>query len=212
VSTTESIDRPDGLAAVVLAGGAGRRLGGADKPGVEVAGRSLLDHVLLACPESAQIVVVGPPRPTARPVGWTREEPPGGGPVAGLAAGLRLVEARLVLVLASDLPRVGAALDPLLRGASAAVADGMDGAWVVDDAGRGQPLVSCLLSARIRSAMPTVPQGYPLHRVLAELRLIGVTVPRGSVSDVDTPDDLATVRQDLGEPTLGQPTQEDHDE
>ncbi|MYQ48709.1 NTP transferase domain-containing protein, partial [Streptomyces sp. SID4985] len=32
--------------AVVLAGGAARRLGGADKPGVRVGGRPLLDRVL----------------------------------------------------------------------------------------------------------------------------------------------------------------------
>ncbi|MEU7054400.1 NTP transferase domain-containing protein, partial [Streptomyces eurythermus] len=32
--------------AVVLAGGAARRLGGADKPGVRVGGRALLDRVL----------------------------------------------------------------------------------------------------------------------------------------------------------------------
>ncbi|WP_240497415.1 NTP transferase domain-containing protein, partial [Streptomyces hirsutus] len=35
--------------ALVLAGGGARRLGGADKPGVRVGGRSLLDRVLAAC-------------------------------------------------------------------------------------------------------------------------------------------------------------------
>ncbi|MGV9756153.1 NTP transferase domain-containing protein, partial [Streptomyces tricolor] len=35
--------------AVVLAGGAARRLGGADKPGLRVGGRALLDRVLAAC-------------------------------------------------------------------------------------------------------------------------------------------------------------------
>jgi CTP:molybdopterin cytidylyltransferase MocA len=110
-------------------------------------------------------------------------------------------------VLASDLPRVAAALGPLLQGASRAVAEGVDGAWVVDDTGRGQPLVSCLSSARLRSVMPAEPQGYPLHQVLAQLRLTAVNVPRGSVSDVDTAADLTRLRQDLA-----QPTQEDHDE
>ncbi|MET8509864.1 DUF6457 domain-containing protein [Streptomyces sp. NPDC004787] len=75
--------------ALVLAGGAARRLGGADKPGVRVGGRPLLDRVLAGCRDAARTVVVAAPRATARPVEWTREEPPGGGPVAALDAGLR---------------------------------------------------------------------------------------------------------------------------
>lgn len=75
--------------AIVLAGGAARRLGGADKPGVRVGGRSLLDRVLAACRAAGTTVVVAAPRPTARPVEWAREDPPGGGPLAALDAGLR---------------------------------------------------------------------------------------------------------------------------
>ncbi|MER7516789.1 DUF6457 domain-containing protein [Streptomyces sp. NPDC126499] len=75
--------------AIVLAGGAARRLGGADKPGVRVGGRPLLDRVLEGCRDARRTIVVAEPRATARPVEWTREDPPGGGPVAALAAGLR---------------------------------------------------------------------------------------------------------------------------
>ncbi|MEE4545309.1 NTP transferase domain-containing protein [Streptomyces sp. V4-01] len=74
--------------AVVLAGGAARRLGGADKPALPVGGRMLLDRVLAACPGARATVVVGPRRPTSRPVRWTREDPAGGGPLPALAAGL----------------------------------------------------------------------------------------------------------------------------
>ncbi len=92
---------------------------------------------------------------------------------------------------------VGAALAPLLRVASEAVADGRDGAWIVDDQGQGQPLVSCLAVAPLRAAMPAEPRDRPLHQVLARLRLDRVNAPEGSVSDVDTPQDLADIRQDL---------------
>ncbi|WP_019356804.1 DUF6457 domain-containing protein [Streptomyces sp. AA1529] len=74
--------------ALVLAGGGARRLDGADKPAVTVGGRPLLDRVLAACGDAAATVVVGPRRPTCRPVLWAREEPPGGGPLAALQAGL----------------------------------------------------------------------------------------------------------------------------
>ena len=75
--------------AVVLAGGSGRRLGGVDKAALEVAGATLLDRVLLASAGAGRTVVVGPPRRTVRDVIWTLEDPPAGGPLAGLEAGLR---------------------------------------------------------------------------------------------------------------------------
>ncbi|MDF4251785.1 DUF6457 domain-containing protein [Streptomyces sp. WMMB303] len=82
----DSAGRP--YTALVLAGGGARRLGGADKPAVTVGGRTLLDRVLAACGDATATVVVGPRRPTCRPVLWAREEPPGGGPLAALQAGL----------------------------------------------------------------------------------------------------------------------------
>lgn len=79
--------------AIVLAGGTGRRMGGASKPDVIVAGRRMLDHVLdeLAA-QKVPAVVVGPPDldvPLDSPTGVTlvREDPPLGGPAAGIAAG-----------------------------------------------------------------------------------------------------------------------------
>jgi molybdopterin-guanine dinucleotide biosynthesis protein A len=87
---------------IVLAGGRGSRLGGALKPAVEVAGRTLLSRVLDARPLAQQAVVVGPAdaQPAAIDehgdavsVVWALEDPPFGGPVAGLAAGLAALEA-----------------------------------------------------------------------------------------------------------------------
>ncbi|MFD8155805.1 NTP transferase domain-containing protein [Streptomyces malaysiensis] len=95
---------PGAYDAVILAGGAARRLGGVDKPALRVGGRALLDRVLDACRGAGRTVVVGPRRPTVRPVRWAREEPPGGGPVAAVDAGVRQTTAPLVLVLSADLP------------------------------------------------------------------------------------------------------------
>lgn len=186
----------DDLTAVVLAGGAGRRLGGPGKPGLLVGGRTLLDHVLAACPSGCGLVVVGPERPTERAVRWAREEPPGGGPLAGIAAGLGLVTTPLVLLLAADLPAVSDAVPPLLAAARAAVANGRDGAWAVDDEGRPQPLVSCVSAVAVRGELPEHPAGLPVITVLGRLRLDPVGVRPGAVDDVDTPGDLARVRED----------------
>ena len=70
--------------AVVLAGGSARRLGGVDKPALQVGGASLLERVLAAVPSAGRVVVVGPPRALPPEVVQVREQPPGGGPGAAL--------------------------------------------------------------------------------------------------------------------------------
>ncbi|WP_444546051.1 molybdenum cofactor guanylyltransferase [Virgisporangium aurantiacum] len=76
---------------MVLAGGAGRRLGGAAKPTLAVGGTPMLARVLAAVDDADGRVVVGPGSlglivpPGVRVI---QEEPAGGGPVAALAAGL----------------------------------------------------------------------------------------------------------------------------
>ncbi|RJF43265.1 molybdopterin-guanine dinucleotide biosynthesis protein MobA [Actinomyces sp. 2119] len=91
------------LDAVVLAGGTGRRLGGASKPDVVARGARLLDHVLRGLDQLRHdgvpmgLVCVVAPQTVALPQGVLRalEDPPLGGPVAGVAAGLaRLSRAR----------------------------------------------------------------------------------------------------------------------
>ena len=59
-------------------------------------------------PRCREVVVVGDEVLTSRPVTFVREDPPGGGPAAGLLAGLTRFPAapRLVVVLAVDMPLV----------------------------------------------------------------------------------------------------------
>ena len=82
--------------AIVLAGGEGRRFEGASKPDVEVDGRRMIDHVLDAVAGARRIAVVAPPefdvgREDPRIV-QTMEDPPLGGPAAGVAAGLAALD------------------------------------------------------------------------------------------------------------------------
>jgi molybdopterin-guanine dinucleotide biosynthesis protein A len=133
---------------VVLAGGAARRLGGADKPGVRVGGRALLDRVLAACADARTTVVVADPRPTARPVTWAREDPPGGGPLAALGAGLHHTTAQDVVVLSADLPFLDA--DTVRHLLTALRTSDADGALLTDAEGRDQPLVAAYRADALR--------------------------------------------------------------
>ena len=171
--------------AVVLAGGAGSRLGGADKPEVVVAGRALLDHALAAVAGAARVVVVGPPA-LARPgVPTVLEDPPGGGPVAGLAAGLAALGpgSDLVVVLACDVPGANALVPAVL-----AAAGSLDGARVVDPDGRPQHLLAAYRRAALDAALVDLgdPQGAAIRRLVAALRLVDVPDPGGLSADADT--------------------------
>lgn len=86
--------RTGAVDAIVLAGGTGRRLGGASKPDVVLAGERLLDRVLAAVAARRRICVVAP-ESVRLPAGVLRtlEDPPHGGPVAGISAGLAALAA-----------------------------------------------------------------------------------------------------------------------
>lgn len=83
-------------AAIILAGGTARRLGGVSKPDYEIAGKRLLDLLfdeLERAGFDGQACVVGPPDLTV-PTGarLTLEDPPFGGPLAGIAAGVAVFD------------------------------------------------------------------------------------------------------------------------
>jgi molybdenum cofactor guanylyltransferase len=159
--------------AVVLAGGAGRRLGGVGKPTLTVAGRPMLHRVLAAVEEASRRIVVGPPElPLPPGVLLTREEPPGGGPVAATAAGLALVPdgAGHIALLAADLPLLTA--DAIHRLRRAAEVPALDGAVFVDNDGRPQWLCGVWRVTALRARLAALgdPAGVPLGTLLGDLR------------------------------------------
>jgi molybdopterin-guanine dinucleotide biosynthesis protein A len=196
------------VAAIVVAGGAARRMSGTPKPLLLVADRPLLVHVCRAAMGvgADPVVVVGPRQQVelvrdraVEQLTWTREEPPGGGPVAGLAAGLAAIEAagadlELVLLLAGDAPRVGSVLSVLMAAAVEALADGMDGAVCVADA-HDQLLASCVSASALREVLGGSGHGRSLYDTLGVLRLRSVPVERDALLDADTWDDLVALRR-----------------
>jgi molybdopterin-guanine dinucleotide biosynthesis protein A/nitroreductase len=180
--------------AVVLAGGSARRLGGVDKPGLDVGGRSLLDRVLTAASGAALRVVVGPPRPLPEDVVQVREDPPGGGPVPALRAGLSLVRSPWVVVLAADLPFLDAQLlDRLLTAAQRG-----SGALLVDDSGREQWLCGVWSTAALQQASWATPRVRDVLAALDPVRVGAEGGDRAPWLDCDTPEDLERARRAAG--------------
>ena len=192
------MDLPPGttrFAAVVLAGGTAARLDGADKASLEHAGRTLLEWSIDALIDASEVVVVGDPVPTTRPVTFTRESPRHGGPVAALLTGRdALARPPLTLgVLAVDMPHVTAYTFRRLHEAAL----GRDGAFLTDAGGRRQ-LAGVLDAARLDAVRPDHEDqhGMALHRLLAGLDLAEVP-PRGDEGrDVDTWADVRDLQDD----------------
>lgn len=181
--------------AIVLAGGAARRLQGADKPQLDVGGVRLLDHVLAAVAGARRTIVVGPRRAVPVPVLWRREDPPGGGPVAAIAAALDAVRADMVVVFAADLPDIAPAVPALL----AALTDDphADTACLTGPDGRVNYLAAAWRTESLRRLLAGFPDpnGVPVRSLVAGADLIEVADDRGWGRDCDTWEELADARR-----------------
>lgn len=172
---------------VVLAGGGSTRFGGVDKAMLVLDGLTLLDRVLAATAGALSTVVVGPVRTTYREVEWTVEDPPSGGPVAGLAAGLPRGSAPVVVVVSCDLPW-------LTKDDVTTLVDGLgehDGHGLRDTAGQEQQLATAYRRTALAGAIRRVgdPRDKSVRRTLAGLDLTW-TPPARAGDDVDTWADL----------------------
>ena len=188
-----------GYAAVILAGGAGRRLGGAGKPMIPVRGRPMLERVMDAVADADVTIVVGPATlPLPGGVVRLSEEPPGGGPVAAAAAGLAALAeidpdaAQTVVLLAADLPF----LDPRAVAALLAALEGstVDGVVFVDSGGRRQTLCGAWRAGPLRAALGRLgpPAGASMRGLLAGMRIgeLADAAKPPPWYDCDQPDDL----------------------
>jgi len=180
---------------ILLTGGRGSRLG-LDKSNVFVGARTTAQRILDELPAGVPVTVVGAvPDHLSRHVNVTQETPLGGGPAAGVAAGLALIDTELVAVLAIDMPFAAPVLDELL----AALDPDVDGVLAVDSAGRQQYLCAVYRTAALRSAFAGDTTNKAMHSAVAGLNLRTVSMDE-RVLDIDTPDDLERAR-DLADST-----------
>jgi molybdopterin-guanine dinucleotide biosynthesis protein A len=175
--------------AVVLAGGTAARLDGVDKASVEHRGRTLLAWALDSVVDAGEVVVVGDPVPTERPVTFVREDPRHGGPVAAMLTGrdALLVERPWLAVLACDMPYLTYATFRRLLAAGA----GREGAALFGPDGRRQ-LAFVVSAAALDAVRPGREEqhGAALQPLMARLDLADVAAVGAEHRDVDTWADL----------------------
>ena len=230
------------VTAIVLAGGQARRLG-QDKARASVAGESMLSRIVRGLPARIPVVVVSPDEnvlaalpgdpalpggpaqaPAARQgaggparlVSRTCEQPAGGGPVAGLAAGLKDVATSTTLLLAVDMPLgVHAALMALQELTGSSNGDGMPGGDAVvpvDADGNRQPLCAAYRTEALRSALAALEaetgtvRNASMRALLARLEVTDLPdLPEQLLLDVDTPGALAAADSTLRGGEWGSP-------
>jgi molybdenum cofactor guanylyltransferase len=181
----------------VLAGGAGRRLGGA-KATVELGGRTLLAYAIealqAALAEGARVAVVAKPTTAlpALPAGverWEEPEEPQH-PACGLREALRRGGGEEVLVVPVDLPLMTG--QELRAVAKAAEAFGVAPGVVASVGGRMQPLVGVWRPGAL-PGLEAAGEGEALVRIALELGVRTVERPARSESylNVNTAGDLS---------------------
>lgn len=203
---------PTPFDAVILAGGSGSRLGGASKADLELDGQRLLDRVLVAVADAREIAVVGDVD-VPDGVHRTVEDPPRGGPVAGLAAGLAALEAagstaEWTLLASCDLANPLPALGRLLASWSFAVrsdevaTDEHDGWCLADADDRPQWLLGIHRTSALRQGLERLgsPRDRSLRELFAEATLVTLPASRDDVADIDTWAELARWAERLEHP------------
>jgi molybdopterin-guanine dinucleotide biosynthesis protein A len=185
---------------VVLAGGRSSRFG-RDKLDALVDGRSLLSNAIDGVtPASTEILVIAAPDASvALPARATLVHDPVAfeGPLAGVAAGLRVARESIVLVVGGDMPTlVGAVVESMLV---ALDEPGVE-AVVLEHEGRARPLPIALRREQAMAAADRLlADGERRLRALAEA-LATTVIPEPTwraldpyamtVRDIDTPADL----------------------
>ena len=190
------------VAAIVVGGGGGERLGGVSKPDLVLGGERLIDRACAALVPVAGAGCVAVVPPAVRvPAGVVRtlEDPPGGGPLAGIDAGLSALALGgddLVVVVSVDSPGVGEFVPLLLAEPLGDAADGR-----ILRGGDPEPFDQYLMGVYRASSLRRVIdeaaaalgslRGVGVRRVLRSLALERVDVGASACRDVDTAEDVA---------------------
>ena len=176
------------LTLAVIAGGAGRRLGGRIKGLLEVAGRPIIERLLeLAGPGDKVLIVTQTPEAFARfgqPM--VGDLVPDKGAPGGVVTALFHATTEWVFAVASDMPLLERAhLEALLRAATA----GVDVVVATRD-GSLEPLCALYRRALVTSWRPALDADPSLRALIAQVPHVRVPLPAAVLESVNTPEDL----------------------
>lgn len=197
------------VAAIVVGGGGGERLGGVSKPDLTLGGVRVIDRVcgvLLQVCGAGCVAVVPPTVRVPEGVVRTLEDPPSGGPLAGIDAGLRALgidDDVLVVVVSVDAPGLAGSV-PALLGSPL----GSDSEGRIAVGGDPEPFDQYLMGVYRAGALRRIldeavaalgsVRGVGVRRVLRALALERVSVDADVCRDIDTPEDVAWWQDLLG--------------
>ncbi len=197
--TSNSTDKPSKVTGIILAGGAGKRMGGADKGLMSLQGRPLIEHVIETLEPQVDDLLIVANRNAATYAEFGYPVVPDtlsgyAGPLIGMQAGLNACRTDIALFAPADAPALPVDLaDRLLAATDAKLA-------VAADAEGWQPLC-CLLP---KSVMPSLDQAIDNNQrsPKAWLQTIQPAVVSFSGEDliwsVNTPDELSALQQHPG--------------
>lgn len=192
---------------IVLAGGRGSRLHGIDKASIVLAGERLVDRAVDAATQAgaARVIVAGPEHTASRDAFVVREDPPYGGPLAGVAAAFPLARAPWVLLLACDLEHPGLVCEQLLAEfrrraqTEASLSREVDGFVLRDASGHPQWLASLHRTSALRRGLETLDGAFtdrPLRLLFSQSQLIEIDATDRVVADIDLPEDLQRIEKE----------------
>ena len=177
-------------------------MGGVSKPDLILGGVRLIDRVcgvLMEACGAGCVAVVPPSVRVPDGVLRTLEDPPSGGPLAGIDAGLRALgvgDDVLVVVVSVDAPGVGAFLPALLESALGESSDGR-----IVRGGHPEPFDQYLMGVyragalrrNLDEAVASLGsvRGVGVRRVLRALEVERVNESADVCRDIDTPEDIA---------------------
>lgn len=184
--------------ALILAGGRGTRLGGANKPGLMLHGQRLVDRVIQASRQAgaARVLVIGDQSAGTLADEVLREDPPFAGPLAGIAAGIAQVSSPWCLILACDLQHPDAVIRALLGHLDRL---GADGVVLRDAQGYTQWLAGFYRTQAVAQACAELGDrliNAPARTALGQLDLAELPVDDETTNDIDTPQALERARHD----------------
>ena len=188
--------KAEDVTGIVFCGGTGRRLGGVEKPLIEVAGRPLLAWVLERLRKQvATVVLSGAADSAYAPFGceMVSDRAPGEGPLSGLATAVEVAATNWIFTCPGDSPYLAENLVELLAEDAERA-----GVAVPHDGNRRQNLFLLMRRDRAESLVRFFERGgRAAHRWLDE-NGIGVTdlsAMAESFFNVNTPDDLEAWRR-----------------